>query len=229
MPAQASTERPGRVALDRAKAAVLPQGRRIRRLPVGIGRGLRLEIDFAAQTKQYLGLYEIELNRWLRRLVKRGESALDVGGYGGYDALLLAKLGASQVVSFEAEPDRCARMEAVFAANPEYAGRLSVRCGYVGTGDRMTRLDEYAGLRPGFVKIDVDGHELAVLESAREVLAGRPNLIVETHSAELEEEVNALLSAAGFELRIVDQRRWLKDFRPIERNRWTVAWPRPKR
>src|SRR4051812_28459222 len=54
--------------LDRTKAALLPRGSHLRRLPLGIGRGLVLEVDFAHQTKQYLGLYEIEVNKWLRRL-----------------------------------------------------------------------------------------------------------------------------------------------------------------
>jgi hypothetical protein len=49
-----------------AKRLVLPAPGP-RRRPAGLGRGVRMEIDFATQTRTYLGLYEIERNRFLRR------------------------------------------------------------------------------------------------------------------------------------------------------------------
>ena len=69
-----------------AKRAILPAPGP-RRLPIGIGRGLTMHIDFAHQTRTYLGLYEIELNRYLRRILKPGFTAFDVGAQHGYDAL----------------------------------------------------------------------------------------------------------------------------------------------
>ena len=39
----------------------------------------------------YSSVYELELNRWLRRLCRPGYTAYDVGGQLGYDALVLAK------------------------------------------------------------------------------------------------------------------------------------------
>lgn len=48
------------------KSRVLPHGRHVRRLPLGIGRGLKMGVDFQrGETSLYFGLYEIELNRHL--------------------------------------------------------------------------------------------------------------------------------------------------------------------
>src|SRR5947208_3168145 len=52
--------------LRRLKNALVPKGPRLRRLPLGIGRGLRLQLDLHYRTGLYLGLYEVELNRHLR-------------------------------------------------------------------------------------------------------------------------------------------------------------------
>ncbi len=52
---------------------------------MGIGRGLRMEIDFRrGQTRLYLGLYEVELNGHLRELCRPGYRSFDVGGQLGY-------------------------------------------------------------------------------------------------------------------------------------------------
>src|SRR5213596_2760948 len=71
------------------KHALLPAGAKIRRLPWGPARGVRMEIDFSCQTRLYLGLYETEVNRHLRALCRPGFAGFDVGGQSGYDALLI--------------------------------------------------------------------------------------------------------------------------------------------
>ena len=74
---------------------------------------------------------------------------------------------------------------------------------------------------PDFLKLDVDGGEVDVLEGAP--LPDIPAVIVETHSRELEQECGKLLMEAGHEVMVVNQ-RWLSpDFRPSEHNRWLVA------
>src|SRR5687768_12485497 len=80
-----------------------PTGR-IRRLPLGIARGLNYRIDFEHHKRLYLGLYEIELNSYLKQLCKKGFNCFDVGGAWGYDALVLARLSRGRVISFEASP-----------------------------------------------------------------------------------------------------------------------------
>lgn len=198
----------------------------MRRLPWGIGAGIHMEIDFAHETKHFLGLYESELNRHLRRLVIRGVSCFDVGGQYGYDALVLAKLCGDRVATFESDPACCRRIARSLEANPDFADRISIRNARVGAGDGALELDAFARQwgSPGFVKIDVEGDELAVLQGARALIeSGEPSWIVEVHSETLERECAALLSRSGYQSKVVNPRRWLRDYRPGSHNRWLVA------
>jgi hypothetical protein len=195
-----------------------------RRLPAGVGRGLRLSIDFQNDTRLYAGLYEIELNRHLRRLCLPGSTSFDVGGFKGYDALVLARLTGSGVVSFDADPVACRRMRANFALNREGA-QIQVVEAMVGAPGADITLDDYAVKfgPPGFVKIDVDGGELDVLRGAEKILSDhRPSLIVETHSRELEQLCGRFLARRGYRPLVVKQRTVWRERRPDD-NQWLVA------
>jgi len=185
-------------------------------------------IDFDVHTRTFLGLYEIELSRHLRRLCPPGTRSFDVGAQVGYDALILAKLGRGRVVSFEPDPACLAKMTANFALNPDLGHLITTVAAFVGAGEGTLSLDRYAGSAegfvPDFVKIDVDGEEAQVLEGASGLLAARrPHLLVEVHSEELERRCGAMLVAHGYRPTIVNQRRVLRDHRPIPHNRWLVA------
>ena len=200
-----------------------------RRLPAGIGRGLRLGVDFQTDTRLYLGLYEIELNRHLRRLCTPGTTSFDVGGCRGYDALVLARLTGSRVVSFEADPVACERMRANFSLNDEGA-QIRIVEATVGAPGADVTLDGCTGEfgAPGFIKIDVDGGELDVLRGAEKILTDhRPSLIVETHSPELEQRCGRFLADHGYAPLVVKQRTVWRERRPDD-NRWLVA-PAPRR
>jgi hypothetical protein len=89
-------------------------------------------------------------------------------------------------------------------------------------------LDEWAygtGFVPDFIKLDIEGGELAALRSAERLLGERhPALVVEVHSASLEQECGRLMIDRGYRPIIVNPRRWLPDHRPgLELNRWLVA------
>ena len=209
------------------KRTVLPRGRTTRRLPAGIGRGLRLGIDFqGGQTGLYLGLYEIELNRHLRSIARPGYRCFDIGGQVGYDALVLAKLTGGAVVSVECEPQLVEEIERNVAANPG----LDVTAveGFVGdgTGDGRVTIDELAERHfvPDLLKIDIEGGEVDALRGASRVLADRrPAILLEVHGQDLEWQCLELLRAAGYEPpTVVDRRRWMPDRRPLPHNHWLV-------
>jgi methyltransferase FkbM-like protein len=220
------------------KNQALPAGPVLRRLPCGIGAGTRMEVDFHHHTKLYLGLYEIEINRYIRELCASSVSCFDVGGQTGYDALVLARLTPGRVVSIDCDPTAAARMRRVFASNPRLRDRLSViettvgRCTDAAGGVRS--LDEIAyspeSFVPDFVKLDIDGGEADALTGSERLLRDhRPHLIVETHSPELEAACAETLRAAGYAPSIVNQRSWLKDLRPPAHNRWLIARGTPGR
>lgn len=229
-----NTASPGRSLnrLQRAKNHVLPRGLKIRRLPLGPGHGIRLELDFEHHTRLYFGLYERELNQHLKAFARSSRVSFDVGAQLGYDALVLAKLSGGHVVSFECDPTAVAGIRRSLSANPSLEGRVRVVDAYIGdttaAHDRRLTLDDasYApdGLIPDLVKIDIEGDELKALRGAgRLIRERRPHLIVETHTAELETACLGLLRVAGYDPQIVHQRRWMPDNRPIAHNRWIVA------
>lgn len=205
-----------------------------RRFSVGLARGIIMDLDFGVQTRAFLGLYELELNRHLRRMCPPGTRSFDVGAQFGYDALILAKLGRERVASFEADPACAATMTANFALNPNLGRLITPVVVFVGTGaDETLSLDDYAGSHegfvPDFVKIDVDGAEVDVLDGACGLLADRrPNVLVEVHSEELERRCGGLLVDHGYSPMIVSQRKILRDYRPTAHNRWLVAEGRPR-
>jgi Methyltransferase FkbM domain len=210
----------------RLKRVLLP-GPGPRRVPFGIGAGVRMHVDFASQTRTYLGLYEIEVSRFLRGVLKRGVRALDVGGQHGYDSLLIAQRTRAPVATFEADARCVDGMRENFALNPNLAGLIEPVHAIVGDGAGETGLDDWTydrGFEPDFIKLDIDGGEVAALRSAQRLLSERrPALLVEVHSAELEGACGALMMAHGYRPTIVNQRRLWPDRRPIEHNRWLVA------
>lgn len=220
------------------KHRLLPQGTKLRRVPLGIGRGAVLPIDFSRHTRLYLGLYEIELNRYLRAFCMPGVRSFDVGGQIGYDALILARLTRAPVVSFEADRALAEDMVATFAANRDVAELISARHATIAqaTGEAgVLALDDVAyaeheqGFVPGLIKVDIDGGEVEALHGAGRILReARPHLIIETHSAKLERDCALLLRDAGYRPSIVHQRRVWPDHRPTAHNRWLVAEGAPR-
>ena len=119
-------------AKDKIKRAVLPTGLAPRTIRGGIARGVRMELDLGQQTRQYLGIYEIEIDRHLRRILKPGVSAFDVGAQHGYDSLAIAMRTRARVAAFECDPDCLARMSMSFVLNPKIAGLIDPVAAMVG-------------------------------------------------------------------------------------------------
>jgi Methyltransferase FkbM domain len=211
---------------QRAKSILLPEPGP-RTIPFGIGRGVRMNIDFQFQTRTYLGLYEIELTKFLRAVLQPGVTAFDVGAQHGYDSLIIARLTKTRVATFECDAQYVDLMRQNFALNPELVPLIQVVPAKVGEAADETSLDDWAfggGFVPGFIKIDIDGGELGALRSAERLLRSRrPAVLVETHSPELEQECGTFLVRVGYRPVIVHQRRIWPDLRPIAHNRWLIA------
>jgi hypothetical protein len=203
-----------------------------RRLPLGPGRGLRMELHPSSPLDAYLGLYEYELARHVAELCRPGTVCFDIGAFDGYYTLVLARLSASRVYVFDSDPESCERVRRNAALNPELAGLIDVRLSYVAfetnPAQNCIALDDAVAAGevpvPGLIKMDVDRAELSALTGAKRLLAGhRPHLIVEVHSVGLEQQCAELMLELGYAPRIVTERRWLRENRPIEHNRWIVA------
>ena len=202
------------------------------RIPFGIARSIKLQVDPKAPLHTYLGTAELELSPHIRRFAAPGSNCLEVGGHDGGDAMALARLSGTEVVSFEFDPVCVERMRCNLALNPELGPRVRIIQTYVAheqrddpKTDTLDRLIASGAVpEPDFVKMDVEGAEATVLSGAQALLDGRrPHLIIETHSLELERQCCELLCERGYTPEILDQRKWLREQRGDRHNRWIVA------
>jgi precorrin-6B methylase 2 len=213
-----------------ARATVYRPGR-VRRVPFGIGRGIRITVAADAPLHKYIGTAEIELKEHIKALATPGSRCFDVGSYDGHVAMILAKLTGSEVVCFEADEARISQMNANLALNPSLAKHIRSINTYVAheatESPRTDSLDNLIAdgqvLVPDFVKIDAEGAEAQVLTGAAELLRShQPHLIIETHSEEDTALCMTLLAAVGYSPKTVPQRDRLRENRPPD-NEWIVA------
>lgn len=120
----APTDR-GAYRMVRAARAFVPSGQRCGVHSLGDGRHLELDLDLYPDCCMAVGLYELPLQRWLRRLIKPGSHIVDGGAYVGYFTTLAAMLAgeAGRVDAFEPLPQTHHRLAANVARNG-VAGRV---------------------------------------------------------------------------------------------------------
>jgi Methyltransferase FkbM domain len=213
--------------LVRGLKEVLPKGKRYRKITRGLARGGVMAVDFRSDLRAYLGVFEYELTPHFRRMLKSGSTGFDIGGQGGYHALMMAKTSGARVAAFECEHVSAEEMRKVFAQNPDLS--IDVVEAYVGAenGNGLITIDKAAHelFVPDVIKIDIEGAEDAALEGATETLANhRPSLIIEVHGAEKEAKCITLLRSFNYTIRVVDQGWVLKDHARAGYNRWLAAY-----
>lgn len=215
-----------------AKNLLVPSGVAARRIPIGLYAGLTFDIDLRSQSQLFLGLWEKETHPTIAAALPRVGWFVDVGSGKGELCALFAKRGrAKLIVAIEADPAEAETTKRSLRANGVGADRVRISNKFCGAArdDAHVRLDDL-GMpldEPGLIKIDVDGFELDVLESGRELLSrGKVELLVETHSTELERSCIEFLRGLGYDCRIIGHAWWrifAPEHRPIPHNRWFVA------
>lgn len=219
--------------LSAVKQALLPAGRTPRTIQTGPLGGLEMEMDLRGQTQLYLGLWEREVQPWIKVLSSGIQTAIDIGtAEGEYLIYFLKRTPVTRAFSFEPDSscwpklDRNLRLNGL-AHDPRVIA--SSKCVGSRDDDRMTRLDSLvAGIvGPCLVKMDVDGGETDVLAGATKCLdLPAMRWLVETHSPELETECQRVFENRGYDVTIIDKAWWrviLPEHRPGPQNRWMVA------
>lgn len=177
--------------------------------------------------------------RWCMEQIRPGFTVVDCGGHHGLLAILfsLAAGNTGRVLSWEANP----RNAAIFEANVARNGRRNItlvnralgaergRVGYRDNGGNthvgnavhavpsdtemeVYRLDDEIGdARVDFLKIDVEGSELPILEGAGRVLDQRPVIDFEIHNFLFAEplpvlaRIFAILDARGYSYAVLPE------------------------
>jgi FkbM family methyltransferase len=204
------------------------RGANFRLVGVTLPDGLRLTLDmFTAQLilKEILedGIYYAEAGFHPRA----GDVVFDIGAQQGVYAALAARAGAT-VICAEPEPRNFgllrdnlerngltgklfdaaisdAEGEGVLLRSPDNSGGHSLHAAAgLSDGAKVRRitletLARQAGCEPTLLKIDVEGHVLAVLRSGLALLGRcRPRIVLELDEAADEDKISALLTPLGY-------------------------------
>lgn len=181
------------------------------------------------------------LSRFLNDLCKT-DVVWDVGAAVGTYSCFAGRAGAS-VVPFEPHPENARRLRQNIQLNQlstdvrelalsDQAGQTSfVDTGGLGAGTHHIndggeftveqRRGDDVTPNPDVVKIDVEGHELAVLEGMEKVLSGVRIVFVECHPQHdvVQQEVAETLEQAGFTTERLQTERTEPFLRAIKKNR----------
>ncbi|HET6371656.1 MAG TPA: hypothetical protein VFG95_10690 [Nitrospiria bacterium] len=213
------------------KRLLLPKGRKLRRLRGGLAKGMSMEIDLACQFQRYMGLDERELLGHFRRLIPSCRSCVDVGANDGYYTIAFLKSSAERVVACEPGEISGQLLENALANGYRPNERFVVERRLVGSGNEMlSAADLVQGLpRPVILKVDVDGGEFDLLNSAETCpFLSELFWVIETHSEELETRCINWLRSHGYRTTAVLRASWrilLPERRPLPHNRWLIAEP----
>jgi len=185
-----------------------------------------MHIEGPESIRVYLGLYEIELNPWIRRLTGPNTPTFDIGAQFGFDSLMFAKLGSPCVLTVEGDP----ALRTVIQHNLDrnrVADRVSLETAWIGDGnDGTVTIDHLAAtyFAPAFVKMDIEGAEAIAFQGAAATLRSCDRWLIETHGLAEENFCIRTLAEHGFRIETISPRRWLRDRRTMEHNRWLIAY-----
>lgn len=217
------------------KRILFRPGVKYRRVKFGIASGLVMPIDRRANIRPETGLFERAVAEYFKSMARAAKIGYDIGANDGYYTLAMCKSGISLVYSFEPEIELSERLSSTLELNG-FQDRVTLLREWVGDGAGATRcidelLEENMLHPPDLLKMDIDGGELAALRGMQETLRlHAPDLIIEVHSVQLEEDCRELLRQSGYRVAAVDSGTLLRFFLPetrtapgIAHNRWLVA------
>jgi precorrin-6B methylase 2 len=217
-------------ALSLLKNALVPAERKPRRVKFGLYKDITLDLDLRSQTQMLFGLWERETYTFVAFASANARWLIDIGAGSGEMSLYFLRKGRPvDIIACEPQASEVEAFRHHLALNGFAPDACRILNDAIGNGGSAVSLaDLVRPLQgPGFIKIDVDGAEMDVLDSAGDALDTRDvAMLIETHSAELEAACIGWLAARGFQTSIIDNAWWrriLPDGRVIAHNRWLAA------
>jgi hypothetical protein len=202
-------------------------------------RGAVIVLNPRNSLRKIFGVYEHELNPWMKTVLPRVTGVLDVGAYDGYFTFgcaaafrRLRKEG--EIIAFEPQQQNIDMLRESASRQPIGVTTITISQTLVGgqEGPGITTLDAVRW-RVGdpknrahtLVKIDVEGAEQEVLNGASSWLNPTNYFVIEVHAEHFLESIPRLFAARGLSLTRVDQRPLPLLGREMrgERNWWLVS------
>jgi len=213
------------------KSRVVNNEMRYRKVAWGLARGCYLPINLQGQLRIWIGIYEIEIARYIKALVENVNTCFDIGASYGYYTVALARLSRmGKIIAIEPSSEAFQLLQETISKNAHLSAAFElhkVMFGIESTGVILT-MDDFAlnikDIVPNFIKIDVDGPEYNILQGAHHVIEKyRPRFVIEVHSYQLEANCIRFLAERDYIYKIIDRQHVWPEFRPIELNRWVIA------
>lgn len=213
---------------------VLPNRSMVLPVLAGPFRGARIVANPRASLRKVLGLYEHELNDWLRLAIPRVSRLIDVGANDGYfacgwAAALQRQKRSGEIVCFEPQPQHLDELRRGLAGKSAGGHVVRIVPSLVGgrQGPGMTTLDAVAVAERDntLIKIDVEGAEIDVLSGARAWLRPTNLFLIEVHKAEYVDPLSRLFDSHGLRLIRIEQRPlpFVGGEQRAADNRWLVS------
>ena len=187
----------------------------------------------------WLGSYECQKQRIIADVIKPGTVFFDVGAHVGFYTLLASALveDRGRVIAFEPLPRNIEYFEKHIALNKvqnvmlikaavsDQPGEMRFQEGQASSMGRisengthvveMVSLDDLVSRHaipfPDYMKIDVEGAELFVLEGARQILRERQmTIFLATHGSDVHGKCLLLLQSLGYSCRSLDENKDLE-------------------
>jgi hypothetical protein len=197
------------------------------RIHLGPLRGVKISAPPNTSKQMRFGLWERETYPYLRRAMRTCDWMVDIGAGDGEHCIAFAiHTAAAPIIAIDPGPIELLRTN---IETNRADGRVTIDRSFIGT--KFTRLDSLnvPAKGRGFIKIDADFCELDILQSGTGLLAKHSALLlIETHTAALEDECCQLLVRMDYRTKIISPAWWraiIPETRALEHNRWLWAEP----
>ena len=186
-------------------------------LPILLGpfRGARIHMHPRHSLRKMLGVYEHELNPWLKTVLPQVNTVLDIGANDGYftfgcAAAFERRKQTATILAFEPQAQHIQQLTATLKEHPYSSVNVSIRQSMVGncSGPDVTTLNEISqtGCGSALVKIDVEGAELEVVQGASFWLKPTNFFLIEVHREEYITQLQEHFASVGIILKKVRQK-----------------------
>jgi hypothetical protein len=219
--------------------SILPDRSQSTRILCGPFRGAVIVMNPRNSLRKIFGLYEHELNPWLKKVLPRVTRVLDVGANDGYFtfgcAAAFRRLGkAGDIIAFEPQQQHIDTLQESVYKQPIGATQITLLRTLVGNEVRpgtttlnavRWKTEDPECRTHTLLKIDVEGAELEVLNGASSWLNPTNYFVIEVHEESFLKSIACVFAAQSLRLTRVDQRPLPLLGREMrsERNWWLVS------